>query len=141
MTNNDEPDAATLKQMKIKRLISKSEVSAWGLVYYLRMRKLNELENFQAALQHMPRDMYLDRTEVLKTFCRSTGLMRSDNPNEIDEARFQQFADQWVKFLNNTPKPGYETRIEVVPETNTASNPENGYPGAGGDEGGEFGGS
>ena len=45
--------------------------------------------------------------------------MQSDQLNEIDEKRFNQFADQWVKFLNATPRPGFETRIEVTEEVAT----------------------
>lgn len=113
---SDEPDPETIKRMKNAQLVTKSEVTAWGLVYFLRKAKLDELEKFHTAISHMPRDMYLDRTEVLKTFCRSMGLMQSSDPNEIDEDRFNQFAEQWVKFLNSTPKPGFETTIEVTQE-------------------------
>ena len=121
-----EAEAAALKT----RLVAKSQLTAWALTYYLANTKLDKLIEFYAALGRMPRDMALDRDQVLLTFARTFGLMTSDG-TAIDEKEFNTFAGNWVGYMSTVNPVAVDVPVTAF------TTPDRGL---GGEFGGEFGG-
>jgi hypothetical protein len=139
--------AAEKRAMKAK-LLTKAQVTSWGLTYFLTKKKMPALLKFYAELSRMPRDTRLDRTVVLHAFCRSFGLMDRSKPDEIDKVAFGQFARDWVDFLKYYSTWGQDISLKAKSsdpsQGGTAGGnfgpggypgggyPGGGYPGAGG---------
>lgn len=94
-----QPDPATEKRLLKTKLELKSQVTAWALTYYMAKLKMPALMKFYAELNRMPRDMRLDKEQVVLVFCQSMGLMDPADPAKIDKAAFKKFAEQWVDFI------------------------------------------
>ena len=103
-----EVEAAALKV----RLANKSQVTAWGLTYYLAKKKPAGLQKFYAEVNRMPRDMRLDHDEIVKAFGRSMGMMESNNSGAVNAAAFKQFAEDWIGYLKTTRGNGYDLVVE-----------------------------
>lgn len=99
--------AANLRISK-EKIYSKAEATSWALVYYLSRSQMDGLRKFYAELNRMPRDMRLDETVVLKTFCKTFNLMDRQKVDQIDEAAFKNFAEMWIRSMRNVPVYGVE---------------------------------
>jgi hypothetical protein len=119
------------RQLKVK-LMLKSQVTAWGLNYFLALKKTPALFKFYAALSRMPRDMRLDRQLVLNAFCKEFDLMDLRDTTRINQDEFKKFAADWVTFLSNFVNEGLE--LDVGGTAGQAG--PGGFPGLGGPGGG-----
>ena len=94
------------------RLATKAQVTAWALTYYLAKKKPEALQRFYAEINRMPRDMRLDRGEVVKAFGRSMGMMDANAAGSINAAAFKQFAEDWVVYLKTVRGTGEDIVVE-----------------------------
>jgi len=112
--NPNQPDPeAEARNLKLK-LERKAQVTAWALTFYLAKKKMPALLAYYAELNQMPRDMRLDRTQVLHTFCRVMGLMDTNNPTEINKTEFKRFAEDWVGFLRVYSSWGIDLQVDTT---------------------------
>ena len=134
-------DPATEKRLLKAKLELKSQVTAWALTYYLAKMKMAALLKFYAELNKMPRDMRLDKDQVVAAFCRTFGLMETADPTKIDKAAFRKFAEQWVDFVRICPTYGQDIPVQAYTSDvagqglNPTGAPPGGLPGPGGGTG------
>jgi hypothetical protein len=121
-----EDPAAAERRLKAK-LERKAQVTAWGLTFYLAKKKMPALLKFTGELNKMPRDMRLDKTLVLNTFCRCMGLCDANNPSQINKDEFKRFAEDWVGFLKVYSSWGIDIQVDL-----TSVDPGQGVPTGGG---------
>ncbi len=112
------------------RIATKAQVTAWGLTYYLAKKKPEALQRFYGEVNRMPRDMRLDRTEVVKAFGRAMGMMDANNAGSINVAAFKQFAEDWVGYLKTVRGTGQDLAVEGETPPGAAGTPPGG-PGGG----------
>jgi hypothetical protein len=110
----DQVDPITQRRLLKAKLEQKAQVTAWGLTFFLAKKNLPSLIKFYAELGRMPRDMYLDRKEVLMLFCRIMGLTDAGNPNAINQPMFKKFAEDWVDFLKIYSTWGLDIPLDAV---------------------------
>jgi hypothetical protein len=127
-------DAATEKRLEKAKLETKSQVTAWALTYYLAKMKMAALLKFYGELNKMPRDMRLDKQQVVAAFCRTFGLMETSDPTKIDKAAFRKFAEQWVDFIKICPTYGQDVQVQAYTSdvNGPGVNPTGALPGTGG---------
>ena len=113
------------------RLATKAQVTAWGLTYYLAKKKPAALQAFYAEINRMPRDMRLDRDEVVKAFGKAMGMLESNNSGAINTAAFKLFADDWIAYLKTTRGNGQEIVVEGEAPQGGGGLPGGGFPGGG----------
>ena len=112
------------------KLEIKAQVTAWALTFYLSKKKMPALQKFYTELNKMPRDMRLDQEVVLQHFCRSMGMMETNNPNQIDKVAFKTFAQDWVDFMKAYPLYGIiDIAIDAASDPNGGLPPGGGFPG------------
>ncbi|HET6574643.1 MAG TPA: hypothetical protein VFG68_13630 [Fimbriiglobus sp.] len=105
--------AVEARKLKTK-LENKAQVTAWALTFYLAKKKMPALMEYYTELNQMPRDMRLDRTQVLHTFCRVMGLMNANDPTQIDKEQFRRFAEDWVGFLRIFSSWGIDLDVDTT---------------------------
>src|SRR3954453_3412598 len=98
------------------------------------------LLKFYAELNRMPRDMRLDKDQVVLVFCKTFGLMDMADPTKIDKASFKKFAEQWGDFIRICPPydqaiPGLAHTSDVGGGGISPTGPPPGAPGGAGGTG------
>ena len=89
-------------------------MTSWALTFFLAKKKMPALLAYYAELNQMPRDMRLDRTQVLHTFCRVMGLMDTNDPTQINKEEFKRFAEDWVGFLRVYSSWGIDLQVDTT---------------------------
>ena len=142
--NPNQPDPVTEQRNLKAKLERKAQVTAWALTFFLAKKKMPALLAFYAELNQMPRDMRLDRTQVLHTFCRVMGLMDPNDPTQINKEEFKRFAEDWVGFLRVYSSWGIDLQVDTTVDPGSGINPggtvdpfggSGGMPGGSGDGG------
>jgi hypothetical protein len=140
---SQQPDPVTEQRQLKAKLERKAQVMAWALSFYLAKTKMPALMTFYGELNKMPRDMRLDRTQVLHTFCRTMGLMEAGDPTRIDKEQFKRFAEDWVGFLKVYSSWGIDIPVDATVSPSDGINPGGnfgpsapGMPGGAGGPGG-----
>ncbi len=123
-----QPEDPAAEQRKLKaKLDQKAQVTSWGLVFFLAKTKMPATLKFVGELNKMPRDMRLDKNQVLTTFCRCMGLTDPNNPTQINKDDFKRFAEDWVGFMKRYSSWGIDIPVDV-----SSDNPGQGVPAGGG---------
>lgn len=122
-----------------ERLEMKARATSWALTYYLTQKQLPKLTQFYTELDALPRDMRIEKTVVLNTFCNVFGLMNADKTG-IDEVAFKTFARDWVKYIQDLQPSWREIALAALGGNNNANQPGQlgapGFPGGFGGLGG-----
>jgi hypothetical protein len=77
----------------------KARAMAWALAYYLVERRPKELRNYFNELATLPRELELDETTLMRTFCRSFNLMKEKSQDDIDPKALTSFAKSWFNTM------------------------------------------
>lgn len=110
-------------------LRTKAEATSWALVYYLTTFKGGEWKAFTQRLNRMPRDMKLDKKQVLHEFAVAFGLTNGGGAEAtLDETKFKEFAQDWVAYIKGTAR-SWETVALRADQPNNGGQP-GGFPGA-----------
>jgi hypothetical protein len=113
ITTDSEDPAVTLRK-KRDRLTIKSQATSWALYYYLARAKPEELKQYVAELNKLPRDLPIDGQTAYAAFVRVFKLsVTPDGP--ADPAKMQKFAKDWLDYMNTVPTVGIDIPL-VVPE-------------------------
>ena len=106
------PDPAIAEAAALKaKLESKAETTAWALTYYLSKTKMANLHAYYAELNRLPRDLRIDKTVSMQTFCQAFNLLAVDQKTP-DPTAIKDFAAKWYTFMKSTPATWYEVAIE-----------------------------
>jgi hypothetical protein len=78
-----------------------ARATAWALVYYLvQTRKSSHLLRYGQELNRLPRDLDLDEKALQACFARAFDeLADPKDARRLEPARLQQFADEWLGFM------------------------------------------
>jgi len=72
-----------------------------ALIYYLAHKKREGLIRYFQELHDVPRDLELDEDALMTVFARAFELF--SGPNQIDENRLVNLANDWYSFMKQTP--------------------------------------
>ena len=89
-----------------------ARTTAWGLTYYLAKSRLPGLKRYFQELAAMPRDLELDSKSKLAAFARAFDIANATQ-DDIDPAKFEQFAKEWVSTLATIVPPGVDFGLEL----------------------------
>jgi hypothetical protein len=81
----------------------RARATSWALVYYLAHKKRDGLRRYFDELSNMPRDLEFDDQTLLDLFGRSFGLMDVTNPSHLDANKVTNLANEWYRFMQDTP--------------------------------------
>jgi hypothetical protein len=84
-----------------ERQVTKARTMAWALIYYLAHKKREGLIRYFQELHDVPRDLELDEDALMTVFARAFELF--SGPNQIDENRLVNLANDWYSFMKQTP--------------------------------------
>jgi hypothetical protein len=96
---------------KKEGVLLKARTMAWSMVYFLAHRKLGNdqfgLIRYYREMAKMPRDLDFDPDSLLVLFARSFDCLdaKGDKP---DDAKLTKLAEEWTRFINDTPLEGEE---------------------------------
>jgi hypothetical protein len=93
-----------------EKAVTKARTMAWALTYYIVHKKPEALLRYFDELRKVPRDMELDEDALKGVFAAAFGLYAK--PNEIDENRLVNLANDWYAFMRFTPWEIPDTAIE-----------------------------
>lgn len=81
----------------------KARTMSWALCYFLVQRHLDGLQRYSQELAALPRDLELDDGVTILCFARAFKLV--DANNQMDQAKFRNFANEWFKYMEIVPLP------------------------------------
>ncbi|VTR95260.1 unnamed protein product [Gemmata massiliana] len=120
----DYEDPATLLRKKQQRLAIKANATSWSLYYYLIQHKPEQLRQYVAELNKLPRDLPIDGKTAFAVFVRVFKLSTTAD-GVADAKELKKFADEWLTYINTVPLVGVDIPL-VAPEP-----PKNTTPGTG----------
>jgi hypothetical protein len=101
---------------------------SWALCYYLLKMRTAGVKAFYEQLAKMPRDLDPESNDVIACFCRAFDIADKTGTT-LDPVKFQNFANDWIGFMDTVLPPSDEIKIGV--ET-AGPNAGGGDPGGGG---------
>jgi hypothetical protein len=103
----------------------RARTTAWALTYYLAQKRLPGLMRYFQEVAALPRDLEVDGKTLLAAFARAFDVANATQ-DDIDPAKFEEFAKNWVAFMKGVVTPGVELHLEL-PDSVTGGQP--GQPG------------
>ncbi|MGL6096568.1 MAG: hypothetical protein ACRC7O_12325, partial [Fimbriiglobus sp.] len=88
------------------RLTTKAQATSWALLYYVMKTRPAQLYRFYYDLNKLPRDMRIERAEILQLFAKNFDLLAANG--EIDEKAFAGFAGRWLQYMNSVRQTGVD---------------------------------
>ena len=94
-----------------ERLIT-ARAHAWGLCYFLLKKRTVGVIKLYAELSKLPRDLEPDPKDVLACFSRAFDV-HNDTGTDMNPAKLQQLAEEWIGFMETVQPPGTDIQIGV----------------------------
>lgn len=110
----DDEDPKLLQRRKRERLAIKSDATAWALYYYLSRARPDELKQYIAELDKLPRDLPIDGKTSYAAFVRAFKLSTAAD-GAPDPALMAKFAKEWFDYISTVSVLSYDIPL-VVPE-------------------------
>jgi len=111
---SDDEDPIALLREKRQRLTIKAQATSWALYYYLANARPNELKQYIAELNKLPRDLPIDGQTAYNTFVRVFGLAATGSTLP-DPDRMKRFAKDWLDYVSIVPRTSIDIPL-IVPE-------------------------
>ncbi len=123
-TTDQEDPAVTLRK-KQQRLAIKANATSWALYYYLAKQKPDQLRQYVAELNKLPRDLPIDGRTAYAVFVRVFKLSATDD-GPADSVALKKFADEWITYIGAVPVVGYDVPLAVPepPKVDPATEPK-----------------
>jgi len=104
--------------------------TSWALCYFLCKTRLPGLMRYYQEMSAQPRDLEVDGKTSLAAFARCFDVANA-TADDVDPAKFEQLAKDWVAYFKSVQTPGADFGLEV-PDSPTGGNPGGrGNPGGG----------
>ncbi len=126
--DDETPKERQERRTETREAIAKARTLAWGLAYFLVKEKFDGLRRFAQELDRLPRDLQFTSTIKAQLFRRAFALE--------EDADFQAFAEDWVKFLRGVQTPTKEVKLEYEPPAPNPRGFQGGFGGGGTPPGG-----
>jgi hypothetical protein len=101
----------------------RARATSWALVYYLdKQQKMDRLFSYANELAQMPRDLELDQGALEGSFAKAFSLGDGKNARNLDRARLQDFADNWLEYMKTVSLelPGEEVESLKTRKANSS---------------------
>ena len=109
----DYEDPAVALRKKQQRLAIKANATSWALYYYLVKYKPEQLRQYVAELNKLPRDLPIDGRTAFAVFARVFKLSTADD-GSVDAKELKKFADEWLTYINSVPLIGLDVPLVVA---------------------------
>jgi hypothetical protein len=85
--------------------LARAETLSWALTYFLAKKKRDGLLRYFDELRTLPRDLAFDEDVLLGVFARAFRLADEAKPDQVDQSRLTNFANEWYQFMRTSSGP------------------------------------